>query len=445
MQTLNHFMSRFIIIPMSVLVLSMSQAWAVDIREITSEKGINAWLVEDYSVPIVTMKFSFDAGSAQDPKGKEGLVSLMSSLLDEGAGDLDSKAFQEQLDLKGLELSYGSSIDNFSGTMRVLEADLEEAIKLVTLSVNQPRFDVKPLERIRGQIITSIRSEKSDPNYLAGREWAGRIWDEHPYGSEDTGTEESLNTITSADLKAVREILFAREGLKIGIVGAIKEDIALAMLDTIFGDLQKTTNRITVPDTEPKLDQVFNYAYDLPQTNIQLMFPGVKRDAPEFFNSFMMSHILGGGTFSSRLYKSVREERGLAYGVNAYLAPRDHATGLYISTATGADRAEETVQVIYDEIQKLIQDGVGAEELQNAKNYVKGSYAIRNLANSSAIASTLVGLQEADLGIDYINRRNSYIDGVTAEAIQAAAKTLLSAKPAMMILGKDIENNPFNG
>lgn len=445
MQTLNHFMSRFIIIPISVLVLSISQARAVDIREITSEKGINAWLVEDYSVPIVTMKFSFNAGSAQDPKGKEGLVNLMSSLLDEGAGELDSKAFQEQLDLKGLELSYGSSIDSFSGTMRVLEADLEEAINLVQLSVNEPRFDQKPLDRIRGQVITSIRSEKSDPNYLAGREWAGRIWDEHPYGSEETGTEESLNTITSVDLKAVREILFAREGLKIGIVGAIKEDTAIAMIDTIFGELQKTTNRVAVADTEPKLDQVFNYAYDLPQTNIQLMFPGVKRDAPEFFNSFMMSHILGGGTFSSRLYKSVREERGLAYGVNAYLAPRDHATGLYISTATGADRAEETVQVIYDEIQKLIQDGVGAEELQSAKNYVKGSYAIRNLANSSAIASTLVGIQEADLGIDYINRRNSYIEGVTAEGIQAAAKALLSAKPAMMILGKDIEKNPFNG
>lgn len=445
MQTLNHFMSRFIIAPICALLLSISHAWAVDIREITSEKGITAWLVEDYSVPIVTMKFSFDAGSAQDPEGKEGLVNLMSGLLDEGSGDLDSKAFQEQIDLKGVELSYNASVDNFSGTMRVLEKDLQDAINLVALSINQPRFDQKPLDRIRGQIITSIRSEQSDPNYLAGREWATRIWDDHPYGSEDTGSEESLNTITSADLKAVRETLFARQGLKVGIVGAINEDSATAMLDAIFGSLPETTNRKTVPDTEPKLDQVFNYAYDLPQTNIQLMFPGVARDAPEFFNSFMMSHILGGGTFSSRLYKSVREERGLAYGVNAYLAPRDHATGLYISTATGADRAEETVQVIYDEIQKLIAEGVGAEELQSAKNYVKGSYAIRNLANSSAIASTLVGLQEADLGIDYINQRNSYIDAVTAEAIQEAAKKLLSAKPAMMVVGKDIENNPFNG
>ena len=118
------------------------------------------------------------------------------------------------------------------------------------------------------------------------------------------------------------------------------------------------------------------------------MFAGVKRDAPEFFDAFMMSHILGGGTFSSRLYKSVREERGLAYGVNAYLAARDHGTGLYISTATGADRAEETLQVIYDEIQKLINEGVGEEELQLAKNFVKASYGIRNLSNSSSIAST---------------------------------------------------------
>lgn len=443
MKPLNHIMRRFAVVPTCAIMLSIGQAWAVEIQDITSDKDINAWLVEDYSVPIVTMKFSFDAGSAQDPKGKEGIVNLMSSLLDEGAGDLDSAAFQEQMDLKGLELSYSSSIDTFSGTMRVLEADLEDAIKLVTLSLNEPRFDQKPLDRIRGQIITNIRSEKNDPNYLAGREWAARVWGDHAYGSEDTGTEATLNTIVSADIEAVRTIVFARDGLKIGIVGAISADKATSMIDTIFGALPEKTNRSMVEDTEPKLDQVFNYAYDLPQTNIQLMFPGVKRDAPEFFDSFMMSHILGGGTFSSRLYKSVREERGLAYGVNASLAPRDHATALYISTATGADRAEETVQVIYDEIQKLIKEGVGETELQSAKNFVKGSYAIRNLANSSAIASTLVGLQEADLGIDYINRRNDYIDGVTAEGVQAAASRLLSAAPAMMILGKDIENNPF--
>lgn len=443
MKPLNHILRRFAVVPACAIMLSIGQAWAVEIQDITSDKGINAWLVEDYSVPIVTMKFSFDAGSAQDPKGKEGIVNLMSSLLDEGAGDLDSAAFQEQMDLKGLELSYSSSIDTFSGTMRVLEADLEDAIKLVTLSLNEPRFDQKPLDRIRGQIITNIRSEKNDPNYLAGREWAARVWGDHAYGSEDTGTEESLNTIVRADIEAMRNIVFARDGLKIGIVGAISADKATSMIDIIFGALPEKTNRLMVEDTKPKLDQVFNYAYDLPQTNIQLMFPGVKRDAPEFFDTFMMSHILGGGTFSSRLYKSVREERGLAYGVNASLAPRDHATAFYISTATGADRAEETVQVIYDEIQKLIKEGVGETELQSAKNFVKGSYAIRNLANSSAIASTLVGLQEADLGIDYINRRNDYIDGVTAEGVQAAASRLLSAAPAMMILGKDIENNPF--
>lgn len=443
MTNFKNFAIRPTLLATGFLVASIGHSFAVEIREITSEKGISAWLVEDYSVPIVTMKFSFDAGSAQDPAGKEGLVNLMTGLLDEGAGDLDSDAFQEQLDLTGLELSYSASTDSFSGTMRILQNDLDKAIELVALSVNQPRFDDKPLERIRGQITTSIRSRQSDPNFLAGRMWGEKVWGDHPYGRDDTGTEESLSALTKDDLEAVRQTIFARTGLKIGIVGAIDEAKALTMIDTIFGALPETTDRVAVPDTAPQLAQAFNYAFDLPQTNIQMIFPGVPRDDPDFFNAFMMSHILGGGTFSSRLYVAVREERGLAYGVNASLSPQEHANGLYISTATGKERAEETVQVIYDEINRLINDGVTEEELQSAKNFVKGSYAIRNLSNSSDIASTLVGLQEAKLGIDYINQRDAFIDSVTTEGVRTMAKTLLDTKPAIMTVGNDIEKNPF--
>lgn len=443
MLDLKRFALRPIFLALAFMVATIGQVFAVDIREITSSKGLSAWLVEDYSVPIVTMKFSFDTGSAQDPAGKEGLVNLMSGLLDEGAGELDSDAFQEQLDLTGLELSYSASTDSFSGTMRILQDDLDKAVELVALSVNRPRFDDKPLERIRGQIITSIRSKENDPDFLAGRLWSEKIWGNHPYARDDTGTEESLNAIQGTDIEAIRQIIFARTGLKIGIVGAIDEATALAMIDSIFGDLPIASNRIVVQDTAPQLGQSFNYAFDLPQTSIQMVFPGIERDDPEFFNAFMMSHILGGGTFSSRLYVAVREERGLAYGVSASLASQKHANGLYISTATGKERAEETLQVIYDEINHLISEGVTEEELQSAKNFVKGSYAIRNLSSSSDIASTLVALQEAELGIDYINKRNDFIDSVTTDGVIKMAKALLETKPAIMIVGNDIEKNPF--
>lgn len=417
------------------LILPALAARAMDIQEVKSPKGITAWLVEDHSVPIVTIRFVFDGGSTQDPAGKEGLANLMTGLFDEGAGDFDSDAFQVKLDDAGAEMGFDAQRDGTYGSMRMLSEQKDAAFDLLTLAVNKPRFDQAPIDRIRAQILSGIIANERDPNAIAQRKWLRAIYGEHPYARPDEGTTQSIATITPDDIRAFYKAGFARDGLHVAVVGDIDAATLKGKLDQVFGDLPQKQALAPVADTALKLGQQVEVNYDLPQTSLQLAFPGVQRNAPDFFAAVLMNEILGGGTFTSRLYDEVREKRGLAYGVDSNLVDHQHSNALIVTTATRSDRAAETLGIVRDVVKKMVEEGPTEAELEATKKYMIGAYAINNLDSSSAIASTLVELQLDKLGIDYMQRRAALIDAVTLDQVKAAAKKLLSAEPAIMIVG----------
>lgn len=407
----------------------------VKIQEVKSDKGVTAWLVEDYSVPIIAMRFLFDGGSTQDPVGKEGLANLMTGLFDEGAGDLDSDAFQVRLDDAGAEMRFSEGNDGVGGSMRMLADRQDEAFELLKLAVEKPRFDQAPVDRIRSQIVNGIIASARDPKTQASRKWAEAIYGTHPYARPDEGTEQSLATITADDLRAFHKANFARDNLHVAVVGAIDAETLKKRLDQVFGDLPEKADLRPVERVEPKLGQILQVEYPLPQTSLQLIYPGVPREAPDFLAAALMEHILGGGTFSSRLFEEVREKRGLAYNVSSALANQEHSSALIISTATRSDRAGETLGVIRDVVRKMAEEGPTETELDAAKKYMLGAYAINNLDSSGAIAATLVDLQTDELGIDYMQKRIDLINAVTLDQVKEAARKLLSAEPSVMILG----------
>lgn len=411
----------------------------VDIQQVKSEKGITAWLVEDYSVPIVTIRFSFKGGNTQDPEGKEGLSELMSGLFDEGAGGLDSDAFQIKLDDAGAEMRFGAERDRTFGSMRMLAEKKDEAFDLLKLAIQQPRFDAAPMDRIRAQIVSGIVANQRDPETAARVKWAEALYGAHPYARPDEGTEKSLATITADDLRDYHRRVFARDNLNVAVVGAIDAETVKRELDRLFGDLPERSDLRPVEKVDLKLDQEVRVDYDLPQTSLQLAYPGVPRDAPDFFAAYLMNHILGGGTFTSRLFDEVREKRGLAYGINSSLVTQEYASSLVIGTATRSDRAAETLGVIRDTVRRMAEEGPTEAELAAAKQYVIGAYAFNNLDSSSAIASTLLSLQEEKLGIDYIDRRTALIEAVTLDEVKAAARKLLTADPAILVIGPPLE------
>jgi zinc protease len=418
-----------------IMVFAQQADAEVAIQEVKSDKGVTAWLVEDYTVPIVSIRFDFDGGSTQDPDGKEGLAELMTGLFDEGAGNLDSNAFQIKLDAAGAEMGFGADRDTIHGSMRMLADHKDEALDLLRTAIEEPRFDAAPIDRIRSQMVSGIVAGARDPETTAEVKWTEAIYGDHPYARPDEGTEKSLATITADDLRAYHKKVFARENLHVAVVGAIDAETVKRELDKLFGGLPEKPVLRPVAKVDWKLGQEVMVDYALPQTTLQLAYPGVSRDSPDFFAAFLMNHILGGGAFTSRLFDEVREQRGLAYEVSSSLITHEYASGLIISTATRSDRAAETLAVIRDVVRRMAEEGPTEAELAAAKKYVIGSYALNNLDSSSAIASTLISLQTDGLGIDYMQRRGPLIEAVTLDQVKAAARKLLTTEPSVMVLG----------
>jgi len=407
---------------------------AATIQEVTSASGIKAWLVEDYTVPIVAMNLAFRGGAAQDPIGKAGLANLMSGMLDEGAGDLDSRAFQAKLEDLSIELSFDAGSDAFFGSLRTLSTNQAEAFDLLRLAVTKPRFDAEPVARIRGQITANLRQGESDPNEIASRLWSQALFGDHPYGRPSEGTVESVATLNADDLKSFHARTMARDNLHIVIVGAIDAAKVAAAIDTIFGALPAHAGLTPVDETAVATGKIEHAALKVPQTAIRIGGPGLERNDPDFIPAYVANEILGGGTFSSRLYKAVREDRGLAYSVGTGLVPYDHAGAFVAATSVDAANAETAVKIMLDEIKRYATEGPTEAELAATKDYLVGNFALR-FDSSQKIARNLLSFQLDNLGIDYIEKRNSLIRAVTVADIRRVVQRLWSGPLSVVTVG----------
>ncbi len=420
---------------MSLSVLVPETADAVNIKEVKSPGGIRAWLVEDYTVPIITMNFAFRGGASQEDAEQSGLANLLSGTLDEGAGELDSRAFQARLQETNVDLSFDAGRDAFHGNMRTLSANAEEAFELTRLAITEPRFETEPVERIKGQIISSLKRGQTDPQQLARKTFANWLFGEHPYGRYVDGTTETVGALTGDDLRRFHGRIMGRDNLLVSVVGAIDEARLGKVLDTVFGGLPARADLRTVNDVNPRVGEDTHVDLALPQTIIRIGGAGMKRDDPDFIPAYIANHILGGGTFSSRLYNEIREKRGLAYSVGTGLIPYDHSGAFVAAAATRADAASEAVDIMKSEIVRFADEGPGEDELRKAKAYLTGNYALRFDA-SRKIARQLIGIQLDDLGIDYIATRNDRIEAVTLEDVRRAAKRLFGGPISVVTVGK---------
>jgi len=411
-------------------------ASAMTIEKIVSPSGISAWLVREHAVPLVALSYAFHGGSSQDDPAKAGTANLTADMLDEGAGDLDSKTYHERMENHAIELRFSVGRDYFRGSLRTLNEHRDEAFNLLRLALTAPRFDADAVERVRGQELASLRRDTTNPNRLASNSWWSTAFPGHPYGRESKGTLETVPRITAADLHDYVRRVFARNELTISIVGDIDVDTAGKLIDRAFGGLPKKNDLKPVPAASPRnLGHRIVIDVNVPQAVVNFGGQGIARHDPDFMAAYIVNHILGGGSFSSRLYKEVREKRGLAYGVSDSLVWFRRAAVLIGGTATRGDRTADALNVIEHEIKRMAESGPTADELSAAKDYIKGSYAL-SLDTSSKIAAQLTQIQIDNLGIDYIQRRNAMIDGVTIAAAKRVAKRLYSGGLLVTVAGR---------
>lgn len=415
---------------------TMPASAAAKIQHLTSPGGIEAWFVQDSTVPLIAMEYAFDGGATQDPPGKPGVGNLVADLLDEGSGDLDSKTYHERLDRRAIELSFSVARDNFRGSLRMLRDNKDEAFELLRTALTSPHFDPADVERIRSQVISGLRRDTTNPSAIAGRKFLELAFGDHPYGRPANGTLESVPGITVDDLRNYTQHNLAKDTLKIAVVGDVDPTTLGQLLDTTFGGLPAKASLVPVPDVvAAKPPQRINVTLDVPQTTITFGGPGIGRHDPNFMAAYVANHILGGGGLSGRLYSEVREKRGLAYSVYDALLWMDHSALFIGNTGTRADRAGETIDAVEKEIKRMADDGPTQKELDEAKSYINGSQMLA-LDTSSKLAQALLQYQLDKMPIDYIEKRSEIVKAVTLDDAKKAAKQLWSQGLLTVVVGR---------
>lgn len=407
----------------------------LDIKTVQSASGIEAWLVEDHSVPVITLSFSFkDAGSINDPEGKDGLAQLASNTMDEGAGELDSQTFQKKLQDLSITLRFQNSRDNFGGVLKTLTKNKGEAFDMLRLALTKPRFDAEPVERMKKANQSRIRSSLSDPEWLAARITNDKAFTGHAYARNSGGTLSSLENLTPDDLRAFHKTL-TKDDLKIAVSGDITAEELKAMLDDVFSGLPTKTQTQMIGYTIPlkNAGQTFLYEQDIPQTVISITQKGIDRRHPDYHTAQVLNYILGSSGFGSRLTEEIREKRGLTYGIYSSFTDMEHIDTLSVDTSTKNETVDEMLSLIKAEWDKMKTTQVTEEELSDAKSYLIGSLPL-SLTSTDRIAGILLSLKLNDLPTDYLDQRRTAIENVTAEDIQRVANELLTPDKFLTVL-----------
>ena len=406
------------------------------IEEVKSASGITAWLVEDHSLPVVTIDVSFRGGAALDPPDKAGLAALTADLLDEGAGELDSQAFQGRLEDLATSIEFAASEDAMGASLRTITSNLTPALDLLRLALSEPRFDDSAVARVTSQRLAELARNVREPRYISNRLWWRNAYDGHPYARAVRGTPETIARVTKPDLHAVVHDRFARDVMIIGVVGDVTADALKTLLDTTFGPLPPRAAPSKVPDVVAAAKKPLLLAkLPIPQSVVTFGQPGIKRADRDWYAAYVVNHILGGGGFSSRLTTEVREKRGLAYSVYSELDPMQHSGVIIGGVATQNDRVAQSIDIIRAEWRRMRDAAPTEKELQDAKTYLTGSFPL-SLDSTGHVAAILVAIQRDGLGIDYIERRKALIESVTLDDAKRVAQRLFDPdKLSFVVVG----------
>lgn len=415
------------------LALPFSARAEIDITPVATPSGLTAWLVQDDSIPFIALDLVFLGGTVLDGPEQSGATALMTALMEEGAGDLDAQAFAVRTEELAARLSFSSGRDTVTVSARFLTEDTDDAIALLRLALTDPRFDADAIERVRAQMLAQLRRDALNPNTIASRAFAQAAFGDHPYGRASDGTPETVAALTRDDLVAAHQAAITRDRVFIGAAGDIGPEGLSALLETLFDGIPTAT--VPLPErvafqAQPG-EQIIDF--DNPQSVVAFGHRGIARDDPDFMAAFVLQEVFGGGRFGTRLMTSLREERGLTYGVGTGLASGSYGDSFQGRVSTDNANVPQVLEILRDEWQRVAQDGLTAEELSRVQTYLTGAYPLRFDGNGS-IAGILSSMQFQGFDIDYVNRRNDMVRALTLEDVNRVARDLFHPDELMFII-----------
>ncbi len=376
-------------------------------------------------LPVVAVEIDLAAGAARDPAMLPGLASLTADLLDEGTTDHTGQEIAEALESMGAALAISTSHDATHLSLHVLKRYLPAALDLIVELLRTPAFRDDDVARIKKETRAALIAGEQEPNTVAGRAYRHAAYGDHPYGHPADGTVESVAKITADDCRRFHQRLYHPEAMVVSMVGAIDAQEAATLWNArLTGWAARPEPLPSLPPTPPTHPQRIQLDRPFTQTTLILGEAGVRRDAPDFFATLVMNHILGGGGFGSRLTTELRERLGLVYSIGSWFSlPMER--GLFtIQLATKNASAKEAETAVREVVRHLHDDGPTDAEVADAEAYLTGSFPLR-LDTSAKIASYLIFMERHHLGLDYLRRFPALVSAVTRDQVAAVARAHL--------------------
>lgn len=422
----------------SLLLLCLpTSAWAaVEVKEVTTPSGLRAWLVEDNSLPLVSIKIAFrDAGSASDPQALAGRAYLAGEAIFEGSGGRDALSFQRELETRAIRLSTAVDEDLFKISASVLSEQADATFGLIADMILRPRLAAADIARLQEQTLGRLRQMESSPGYALGRAFETAAYGSHPYAQPTMGIAESVVKLKPETLSDFIRRHLTRDRITLAVVGDINAQQLSALLEKYFAALPATAKPDQPVKEAAPLSQgkIITVEKNIPQTLVAFGLNGLRRTDENYFPAYIMNQVLGGGgSLNSRLGDEIRENRGLAYSVGSALDTKLHAGILSGQFATRSDKADEALEHLRRTLRDVQKNGVKEEEVEDAKRYIIGSFPL-NLDSNDEVASYLISMQLYGLGQDYLNKRNDLVRAVTHQSVNDMAKKFLREDEMLVV------------
>jgi zinc protease len=405
------------------------------VKEI-KEGNILAYFLEEHSNPIISMRFLFqNAGFAYEPEDKQGVSTLLAEVLVAGGGKYNAEEFKDICAEYGIKLEFSSDTDNFSGVLEFPSEHRQIAVKIFRAALYQPNYEENYFNLAKSQQLTALRMQKENPDKILTEEFKQFIFAGHPYERNALGQKKIVENLTIEDVESYRQTKFAQNNLLIGLAGDLTVEEAGNLLNEIFSSLpEKYDGEKFVPLSLETSGAEKSVERNSAQAVVKFAVQGTFRDSVDFYPLYMANSVFGASGLTSRLNKVIREEKGLTYGIYTYLTISDAAALIEGSFSATPENFDTAKQLLLKEWQNLGENGVSEEELVQAKKSLISAYNLR-FSEIDSIASMLLAMQKYNLGIDFLDKRNDYINEVSLQEVNAAAKKYFKTMPDMVYIG----------
>lgn len=399
---------------------------------------LTAYVLEEHSNPIVSISFLFKkSGTAYVPTGKEGVAGVTAAMLTAGAGEYSEEAFRDALDEYGIKMGFNATTDDFSGYLAAPKQNLDIAVRLLNAALLTPHLDDGYLQLVKQQMMTALKLQSEKPEKVLDNKFKEFVFAEHPYARPDIGKKEDIQHLSVTDIRQFMSDKLAQDNLVVGVAGDVTTDEAKSLLQQMFGALPERS----------KMEELASVVYaakgreytierQTSQAITHLVSQGTYRDSIDFYPLYVANYIFGESGLSSRLSKNIREKEGLTYGVYTYLSINDAKATIEGGFSATPENFFKALQLLKQEWLRMGQKGVSEQELNEAKNSLITSFNLR-FAAIDDISDMLTAMQKYNLGIDFLDKRNEYIEKLSLKEVNAAAKKYFRTIPDFVHIGTE--------